>query len=275
MSKTSRYYVKAAILALIIASTSLQGNGDSSFAKSNRYYLHAGGNQWSQPTAGLLDKVAIDYRAKKSLDFGVRFERTFHPKFYYAIALNYTQLHTYLQFDFNRNDFYPWFGSQENGPNRPLGLGVAFSSDCIGLSFNLGYEWINSKNWLIKTALGLHGAHFIAGSSGNYTFTEVQTINGQQYNVATIRLNQPLFNGGISDIADVKFYNPAFQIQGEVIHKFNRIHLGVGYNVNLGFRKLFRSRNRITFLPDSPEYRQVTTTEMNFNYWGMRFFLGF
>lgn len=275
MQRTKSSRVIYSFIGLIFLTTSLHGKIDSSFAKSNRFYLHAGGNQWSQPTAGQLDKVAIEYRAKKSLDFGVRFERTFHPKFYYAIALNYTQLHTYLQFNFNRNDFYPWFGGQQNGPNRPYGFGLNIDNDCLGISFNVGYEWINSRSWLIKTALGLHAAHFMTDFSSSHIFTEEQTIDGNQYNVATTFFSQPLFNGGISDIADVKFYNPAFQIQGEVIHKFNRIHLGVGYNVNLGFRKLFRSRDRITFLPDSPEYRQVTTTEMRFNYWGMRFFVGF
>jgi len=262
-------------LCSILVSSSLLARKDSSFVKSNRYGFHFGRSNWEQPTTGSLNGVDIIYRAARSPDIGLYMERTFYPKVYYAVAINYMQLNTSIDLSFNRNDFYPWFGSQENGPNSPLILAANYKNQSIGFSFSMGYEWVNAKEWLIKTAIGLNGAHFISGQESSVVFTELQTINGIQYPIETARIWQPRFNGGIKDIADRRVLVPALRLNGEVIHKLKGIHLGLGYNVNFGLRKLIRSSDSISFLPMSLEYRQKTNSEMKFNYWGFRAFIGF
>lgn len=248
---------------------------DSSFVKTNRFGVHWGWSHWSQPSAGELNNINVFYFASRTPDIGLLFERTFMPKIYYSLGINYMQLNTGLDLQFNRNDFYPWFNSVENGPYSLKSINSNFQYRSIGLSCAMGYEWLNTKSFIIKTAAGINAAHFILRGGSSIWHTELQTINGIQYPIATAFISQPGITTGIRDIFEDRIFVPAVRLSGEIVHKIRKTHVGVGYHVNLGLRKLFRTRDGIDFLPMDPQYRQKTGTEMNFNYWGMRFFVGF
>jgi hypothetical protein len=253
------------IITILAVSIKTYGH-DSIVIKKNRFYVHLGRSHWNNPTLDQLEDITSKYVAFRTIDLGVHFERKFSPKFYYNISLNYMQLNTQMDLNFNRNNFYPYFNSDTSGTFRSRSFSNYFENKSFGLSGTIGYEWIQSNAFLLKSCAGFNFAHFITKES---RFIEYESIGGVPFGEALAIINQP------EPTSSRRLVVPALRLGIEFVFTKTKLNFGLGFNVNLGLERLFESKPAVDFLPFSSDYRRITNSEMRFNYSGIRFFVGF